>query len=191
MKKILFSALLLGAALTLSAQQTSSNGNVSSQKFGLSVAYFGNKFTEAGAQIGLERYWATTPNFRVIGSLQASAFGKKDLYKAVSINPRVGVRYTSNWGLTAEWHLGLGYQHRFFDYDQFLIDDEGNIVQKGKAGQSSAMPNIAFGLGYDFSRISNLPANLYLRPGFYWTYPNQHFGFEASYALEAGLVFRL
>lgn len=191
MKQITFSLILLGIVSFANAQNSTSNGTHKGKKYGLVIGYFGNKLTEEGAQVGLENYLATTASFQVIGSLHINVFRKKDIYTGVSLNPRIGVRHTANWGLTTEGHLGLGYLHRFFDYDQYKLDESGAIVKQGKAGQSSAMPNIAIGLGYDFSNASRLPVALYFRPSVNWAYPSKHFGFEASYAAEAGIVVKL
>jgi hypothetical protein len=191
MKHIVFSLIFLGIASFANAQNFTSNGTPKGKKYGLVIGYFGNKLTEAGTQVGLENYLATTTNFQVISSLHVNVFHKTNLHTGISLNPRIGVRHTANWGLTTEGHLGLGYLHRFFAYDQYKLDESGAIVKQGKAGQSSAMPNIALGLGYDFSRVSRLPVALYLRPSVNWTYPSKHFGFEASYAAEAGIIVKL
>lgn len=191
MKHILFSVILLGIVSSATAQNTNSNGTPKGKKYGLVIGYFGNKLTEVGAQAGLEHYWATTANFQVIGSLHANVFRKKDVHTGVSLNPRIGLRHTANWGLTTEGHLGMGYLHRFYAYDQYALDESGAIVKQGKAGQSSAMPNIAIGLGYDFSRTTRLPVAFYLRPSVNWAYPSKHFGFDASYAAEAGIIVKL
>jgi hypothetical protein len=191
MKRITFSLILLGLVSLANAQEIESNGTPKDKKYGLVIGYYGNKLTEAGVQVGLENYLATTANFQVVSSLHLNIFRKKDIHTGLSLNPRIGVRHTANWGLTMEGHLGLGYLHRFFDYDQYKLDESGVIVKQGKAGQASLMPNIAFGLGYDFSRTFQLPVALYLRPSVNWAYPNKHFGFEASYAAEVGIVVKL
>jgi hypothetical protein len=149
----------------------------------------GNKISEPGVQTGVEEYLATTPNYQVIGSLFTTFFGAEKQYYAFAISPRIGLRYTASWGLTLESHFGFGYIYRHFDYHQYELDSEGNIVDKGNAGISSMLPNFAFGLGYDFSRKANLPIKLYIRPSCNLSYPEGHILFQASYALEAGIIF--
>jgi hypothetical protein len=191
MKRFTLSLIVLGLASLTNAQEIAPNGTPKDKKYGLVLGYYGNKLTEAGVQVGLENYLATTANFQVVSTLLFNVYSKKNVHTALSLNPRIGVRHTANWGLTTEGHLGLGYLHRFYEYDQYKLDDSGAIVKQGKAGQSSVMPNIAIGFGYDFSRNSKLPLALFIRPSVNWNYPNKHFGFEATYAAEVGVVVKL
>lgn len=135
MKHITFTLIFLGLVLLTSAQDIVPNGTPKDKKYGLILGYYGNKLTEAGVQVGLENYLATTNNFQVLSSILINVYSKKNIHTALSLNPRIGVRHTSNWGLTTEGQLGLGYLHRFYKYDQYKINDSGEIVKKGKAGQ--------------------------------------------------------
>jgi len=51
------------------------------------------------------------------------------------------------------------------------------------------MPNFAFGVGYDVSRMSNIPVKLFIRPSCSLSYPDGHILFQASYAIEAGITY--
>jgi hypothetical protein len=185
MNKIALSSLIaLICAAPLCAQTTTPQ----SPRFGFSIAYYGHRLTDPGMQFGVERYLATTPNYTVIGSALASAYLVKDVLTAVSLNPRIGLRYTANFGLALESHLGLGYLHRFYQYDEYSVNASGQIVSAGKGSQASVMPNLAVGLGYDFRKTTKLPLLFFTRTGIYYNYPNRHFLFEASYALEVGVV---
>jgi hypothetical protein len=171
------------------SQELSENGTPASARFGFSIGYFGDKLTNHGYSIGLENYLATTKNYVVIGSLQFSNYFAKQNFSAISLSPKIGLRYTTNFGLTFENHLGMGYLHRFYHYSQFEVNAQGQIFSKRKATQASAMPSIILGTGYDFRRKAKLPMLYFLRVSTNFFYPNRNFRFEISYALETGFVY--
>jgi hypothetical protein len=189
MKNSIVLAIALLLATAGHAQDLTRNFTPRNQRYGFYMGYYGNKINEAGFQVGVENYFATTPNYQVIGSLFSTFFGKKEQYYSFVISPRIGLRYTAGCGLTLESHVGFGYTYRHFNYDQYDLNNKGEIVDKGKAGISSMMPNFAFGLGYDFSRKANLPLKLYTRPSCNLSYPEGHILFQASYALEVGVIY--
>lgn len=171
------------------AQELSKNGTPTSERFGFAVGYFGDKLTNHGYSIGVENYLATTKNYAVIGSLQFTNYFAKQNFTAITLSPRIGLRYTTNFGLTLESHLGFGYLHRFYHYNEFIVDTQGQIISKQKASQASAMPSITLGTGYDFRRKTKLPLLYFLRASINYNYPNKHFIFETSYALETGFIY--
>ncbi len=189
MKKLATIVTTVCFVLNLQAQELTNNLTPKNQRIGFYMGYYGNKITEPGIQIGVEDYLATTPNYQVVGSLFSTFFSKEKQYYAFTISPRIGLRYTASWGLSLESHFGFGYIFRHFAYDQYELNGDGNIVDKGNAGISSMMPNLALGLGYDFSRKANLPLKLYVRPSCSINYPEGHILFQASYALEAGIIY--
>ncbi|HMO39313.1 MAG TPA: hypothetical protein PKC76_08925 [Saprospiraceae bacterium] len=191
MKKIFILVLTILFCNKVFSQETTKNGTPQDERFGFSVGYFGDKFRNAGYLFAWENYLATTQNFTVVGTIQFSNFFATQNFTAVSLLPRIGVRYTTNFGLTLESHLGLGYLHRFYSYDEFDVNAAGDLIRKGKASQAAAMPSIALGLGYDFSRKTELPILYFLRASVNYNYPNKHFLFEASYAIETGLTYIL
>jgi hypothetical protein len=189
MIKLTTITITLFFTITVQAQELTKNLTPRNQRYGFFVGYYGNKINEPGGQFGVENYLATTPNYQVIGSLFSVLFGKEKQYYAFAISPRIGLRYTSTWGLSLESHFGIGYIYRHFNYDQYELNDNGEILDKGNASISSMMPNFAFGLGYDFSRKTNLPVKLYLRPSCSLNYPAGHILFQASYSIEAGIIY--
>lgn len=182
---------LLGSFLltTAHAQELTGNLTPTNQQLGFYLGYYGNKLAEPGLQAGVEYYLATTPNFQVVANLYAASFWKEGLYSAFALSPRIGLRYTAGWGLTLESHFGIGYLYRYFEYHQYELNGHGDIVDKGHAGISSMMPNLALGLGYDFSRVLPLPLKLYIRPSAFVAYPAGHILFQTSYALEVGIIY--
>jgi hypothetical protein len=189
MKNAIVLATVLLIATAGFAQDMTRNLTPRDQQYGFFLGYYGNKINEPGIEFGVEKYLATTPNYQVTGSLFSAFFGKKEMYYSFVISPRIGLRYTTMWGLTLESHMGIGYAYRHFNYDQYELNKNGEIVDKGKAGISSAMPNFALGLGYDFSRKADLPVRIFIRPSCSLNYPEGHILFQASYAIEAGITY--
>ncbi len=171
------------------AQDLTNNFTPRNQQYGFFMGYYGNKINEPGIQFGIEKYLATTPNYQVTGSLFSAFFGKTEHYYSFVLSPRIGLRYTTLWGLAMESNMGIGYMYRNFNYKQYELNDDGEIVEKSNADFSSMMPNFAVGLGYDFSRKTKLPLRCYLRPSCSLNYPSGHILFQASYALEAGIIY--
>lgn len=188
MKKLKLFALLTFMSTAIYSQELTKNNTPKNQRFGFSLAYNGDKLVNKGLQLGVEKYLSTTTNFNVIGSLFLSSFNVKSIYNAISLTPRIGLRYTSNFGITAETHFGLGYLQRFYKYNQYNVNANGQLVSEGKATLISAMPNFTFGLGYDFRRKTELPLLYFARLAINYNYPNKHYFVEASPALEMGFV---
>lgn len=69
MKHITFTLIFLGLVSLTNAQEIAPNGTPKDKKYGLILGYYGNKLTEAGVQVGLENYLATTNNFQVLSSI--------------------------------------------------------------------------------------------------------------------------
>ena len=186
-------SVLLAIALLMvaagHAQDLTRNLTPRDQQYGFFLGYYGNKINEPGVEVGIEKYLATTPNYQVTGSLFSAFFGKKEMYYSFVLSPRIGLRYTTMWGLTLESHMGIGYAFRHFNYDQYELNNNGEIVDKGNAGISSMMPNFTFGLGYDFARKAYLPVKLFIRPSCSLIYPEGHILFQASYAIETGIIY--
>jgi hypothetical protein len=189
MKKITTIAIMFCLIITVQAQELTKNLTPKNQQLGFFMGFYGNQLHDPGVQIGVEDYLATTLNYQIIGSMHLVVFGKNNLYYAIALTPRIGLRYTSIFGLTFESHFGIGYVYRHFNYHQYEINATGDIDDKGNAGLSSMMPNLAIGLGYDFSRKINLPVKLYIRPSCGLSLPAGHILFEAYYGLEAGLIY--
>jgi len=182
-------ALLISTGKT-TAQELTNNGTNKERRFGYSASYYSLKNNSFGWQIGIENYLATTKNFQVIGSLNLSNYFVKDIYTGASINPRIGFRYISNFGFVLENFIGFGYLHRFYKFNDYSVNANGDVVSKGKASQASAMPNIMLGIGYDLENKLKIPLLAIIRGSVNYNYPNRHFIFETYLALEAGIVYR-
>lgn len=192
MKRILILGIylpILFYSFNLYGQSTTKNLTPKNQRFGFFAGYVGEQVINPGFQIGMEYYLATTPNFQVLSSFHYAFFSQADVYQAHLLTPRVGFRYTADFGLTLGSFLGLGYLFRRFEYDQYKLNAQGDLVNVGRAGVSSMVPNVTAELGYDLSRVSDLDVKLYIRPGFQFYYPNGFVTFDATYFAEIGLIY--
>lgn len=171
----------------VSADSPASQGKV----FGISVGYFGDKIQNHGYFIALESQIVLSKNFGVIRSVQVTNYFADQNFTGVSVLPRVGLRYSTNVGLFSEGYLGFGFLQKFYKFDEFLVNDKGEVVSRGRASQASTMPSIALGLGYDLKKITQSPLVCFVRGSINYNYPNKHFLFEASYAIEAGITYML
>lgn len=189
MKKVILLVIIMGIFGEVFSQETTKNGTPLDERFGFSIGYFGDKLVNYGYLLAFENYIATTQNFNILGTIQFSNYFVNQNFTAITLLPRIGLRYTANFGLSLESHLGIGYLHRFYNYDEYAVNAQGQVVVKGKASQASFMPSICLGLGYDFRRKTNLSLLYFLRASLNYSYPNKHFFFEASYAIETGFTY--
>ena len=165
------------------------NGTPKNSQYGFSLGYFGYKLYAKGVQLGVERYLATTNNFNVIGSLNMIYYNETGIQSAISLNARIGQRFTTNFGLFMETSLGLGVQQTYFTTQIFDYNNGVATVTTSKSSKLGVLPNIAIGIGYDFTKKFDSPVKLYLRPAFYWLYPDRNLLFQSAYALEAGIIY--
>jgi hypothetical protein len=184
---ILFVFLFL--AFNAKAQDVSKNGTPSNQRFSFSAGYLGYKLANSGLQLGVEKYLATTNNFNVIGSLQLNYYNESKVQSAIGVHARIGQRYTTGFGLFLETYLGMGVQQTFFTDKTYEYNAGASSIKETQTSKSSISPSITLGLGYDFNKQMNLPIKWYLRPSFYWVYPERNLLLQTSYALETGIVY--
>lgn len=184
-----FLILLITIVSISNAQDITKNGTPKNNKFGFSAGYFGYKYTNPGVQLGFEKYIATTNNFNVIGGVNALYYYQKDIQSAVSINARIGQRYTTEFGLFFETYVGIGVQQTFYVNKTYEYNSGQSIITETKLSKTGMNANIVLGLGYDFSKKTKYPVKFYLRPSFYWLYPDRNLVFQSSYAIETGLIY--
>jgi hypothetical protein len=171
--------------------ETNLNGTPVGQKRAISLAYYGYQIANPGVLIGVESYLATTQNFQVIAGLDLKYQQKQAEFSAIGINARIGQRYTANFGLMLEMHLGLGIQQTFYTSKVYNLTTQPiteSIVKSNKLGVS---PNINFGIGYDFSKKTSLPIVYYIRPSVNWLLPDKNLAFQINPSLETGIIYKL
>ncbi|MEL6536627.1 MAG: hypothetical protein AAFQ98_14510 [Bacteroidota bacterium] len=154
---------------------------------GYSLGYYAFKGGHPGMQVGVERCLAQQHNFQTIGQVFLQFYSQSKRQTGVGLNARVGQRYTAGFGLIAESYLGIGpeltvHQTEIWDFDT----EETTISQTTQLG---VLPNLAFGLGYDFNRKLNLPFTSFCRANIAWLIPDRNLVFQTSLNWEVGIVY--
>ncbi len=190
MKNIISILLLITLMVSsINAQKLTKNGTPVNKRYGLSVGYFGYKIDNPGFQVGVEKYIATTKNYHVISAVNLAYYYQKDVQSAIAVSARIGQRYTTNFGLFFETYLGLGVQQTSYVSKTLEYNAGLSKISETKKSKTGVAPNIALGLGYDFTKKTNVPTKFYLRPAFYWLAPDRNFIFQSSYTIETGAIF--
>jgi hypothetical protein len=181
----LFSILMVNAIF---AQELTKNGTPKNKRFGYSIAYFSFRGQSPGFQLGIENYLATTKNYKCFSNANFQYYKEKDLQTGVAFNVGWGQRITTKTGFYIENILRLGLQHT--TYIQKIVEFNNGLTttrytEKNKNGFS---PGIVLGIGYDFSKQTNLPAQIFFRPSFYWLYPDNNLLFQSFFVYEFGII---
>lgn len=184
MKKFILLLFYTLSSVCIFAQKSNEQGS-----YGLSIGYFGKSISEPGAQVGFEYIIANAKKFQIISSAGLHYYYQKDISSGVGLNVRFGQRYTTDYGLFLENYLGLGVQFTQFKSEEFDFTTSPATVRQANNPKTSALPNVAIGLGYDFTKKNNLPLKYYLRGGMYWLYPDQNLLFQTFPTIETGVIF--
>jgi hypothetical protein len=187
---LIFAVIILATITSFAQKATTKNGTLLGQKYGLSVGYNGFKIANPGLQIGLEKYLATTQNFQVIGGLYLQFHTQKDKQTAFGLNARFGQRYTTNFGLMLESHLGIGVQQTRYTAQTFDLTTTPVTESTKNVSKLGLKPNIAMGFGYDFGKKTDFPAVFYVRPSVSCLFPDVNLVLQTSINLEMGVVYR-
>jgi hypothetical protein len=190
--KIVTIILFLASTFQVFAQsETTQNGTPCQQKRAISLAYYGYQITNPGVLLGMENYLATTKNFQIVAGLDLKFQQKQEQFGAIGINARIGQRYTANFGLMLETHLGFGIQQTFYNSKVYDLTTKPITESSVKSSQLGFNPNINFGIGYDFSKKTNLPIVYYIRPSINWLLPDKNLVFQINPSLETGIIYKL
>jgi hypothetical protein len=184
---IVFLSLLLTVNIIL-AQELTKNGTPKNKRFGYSIAYLSFRGQSPGFQLGIENYLATTKNYKCFSNANFQYYKEKEIQTGVAFNFGLGQRITSTVGFYFENILRLGLQRT--TYIQKIVEfNNGSTstcyIEKNKTGFS---PGIVLGIGYDFSQQTDLSAQIFFRPSFYWLYPDNNLLFKSFYVYEFGLI---
>ena len=191
MKNIITALLLFCTCqFTFAQVETNANGTPKNEKLGFFLGYYGYQFGNLGLQLGIENYLATTRNFKIIWSSYLQFHHRDERQTAVALITRIGQRYTMNFGLTLETHLGIGFQYTNYIQPVYHLGTATPNRTTTNTGKVAAAPNLALGIGYDFSKTTKLPITYYLRAGLAWTFPDLNLVFNTAGFFETGIIYR-
>ena len=184
--------LFLTSTFQVFAQtETNKNGTPNNQKRVVSLAYYGYQVTNPGVSLGIEKYLATTPNFQIVAGLDVRFQQKREQFSALGLNVRIGQRYTADFGLMLETHLGIGVQQTSYTSKVYDLTTQPIKESSEKTSKLSLNPNINFGIGYDFSKKTKLTIVYYIRPSINWLLPDKNLVLQTNPSLETGIIYKL
>ncbi len=157
---------------------------------GISVGYWGTMINDYGIQVGLDRYLLHTEKFDIIGNKSIVLQRKPNVYTSAGLILGSSMRRTYKMGLYFEYSINVGYLGRFYDFDIYKTNTDGQIVNVGRKWLSTGIFGYSAGVGYDFSKKTRLNLQFYAKPVLYYQYPNnENIFFINNYSFETGIIF--
>ena len=162
---VLIALSVTGIRYPVCANTESSNG--------LTFTYLPDLFLPTnGGAFGIERHLFRSTKYKVIGSAHLLFRQYPDISITSGLTMTTMLRRTFKQGVFLEHGLLLGYMGSYYFVDMFKVADDDKIVNVARTWQSSVIGGYTFGGGYDFSTLTKLNLQLFLRPSFYLRYPN-------------------
>lgn len=116
-----------------------------------------------GLMVGCEYRYKESNNLHLFQSFNIGGYYHQHFEHGIYCNSEFGVRPIFNFGLTTEILLGFGYLHTIEDDPLFSQNSSGEYVQMRNYGRPHLMGTFSLGLGYDFSKMTNLILIPYVR----------------------------
>jgi hypothetical protein len=156
---------------------------------GISISYWGNVVNTNGIQVGLEKYMLQTGKYKVIFSTAVNYQRYAGNYSAAGITFGSSLRRTYKCGLFLEHGIKAGYLGSYYDFDFYKVNSDDEIVNIGRKWNSSVVLGYAFGFGYDFNKLTRYNVQLYVKPNFYYRFPNfNNVFYFNNVGIDAGFV---
>jgi hypothetical protein len=124
-----------------------------------------------GLLSGIEYYHKKKLNSQFFQTLNIGFFIHKKYEHGIFLNSEVGDRYILPFGLAFEGLFGLGYLHTITDGPEFEQNNDGIYEQTKNYGRSHVLGSLAVGIGYDFSKKTNLDIHPHISYQFMVEYP--------------------
>ena len=194
MKKLSLLCIGLLCLLRVHAQNS-----VELPPMGIKASYVGS-ILYPGFKVGIEQ------PYRIHQLNKKKSWGTKTIFKERYWTLNLGyyhhASFHDNLYLLAEWQLrrqkssglffefapGLGYSRTFLGGTTYEVDDKGGVSKVTAAGYNYAMLSIAGGIGYDFSKKTDLDFKIFLKPSILVMAPYNSF-FYIRPTVELGIIF--
>jgi hypothetical protein len=166
---------------------------------GVKVSYMGS-LLYPGFKIGIEQ------SYKIRQLNKKKSWGTKTIFKERYWTLNLGyyhhTTFHDNLYLLAEWQLrrqksnglffefapGLGYSRTFLNGTTYQVDDDGGVSKVSAAGYNYVMLSIAGGIGYDFSKKTDLDIKAFLKPSILVMAPYNSFLYVRP-TVELGIIF--
>lgn len=143
-----------------------------------------------GGTFGMERYLFQSTKYTIIGSAHLLFRQYPDVNISAGLTATTTLRRTFKPGIFLEHGLLLGYMGSYYSVDCYKVTDDKKIINMAETWQSSVIGGYTFGGGYDFSSLTKLNLQLFLRPAFYLRYPNlSNIWIKHNYRLIFGISY--
>lgn len=116
-----------------------------------------------GASVETAYYYRNKEKLDLLQTAQIGGFYNSSSGSALYFNSDLQIKYTANFGLTADLGLGLGYLHSFYPSTTHVQTESGTYETANKAGVGALSANLSLGLGYDLSKKTDLNISPFIR----------------------------
>ena len=187
-KFIITASIFLSFFFTNNQVFASDNDSIKSA-WGISISYWGTVINSSGIQAGLEKKVLQSEKYTLVNSMSLLTQRRKDIYTSAGLRVGSDLRRTYRWGLYLEHGIRFGYLGSYYDIDIYKIDPDGEIVNIGRKWINSIVLGYSLGFGYDFSKVSKLNMQIFVKPNIYYRVPNNDNPFYLNnFSFEAGLI---
>ena len=138
--------------------------------FPITISYFGEMFTHPGIIAGCELGLVSGSGHSLFTTLNLGSYIHRRNHIPVFAAAELGYRYTFNSGFNLHVLAGAGYFHKFLDAPIFSLSD-GGPVEIPNTGSPHLMVSASLGLGWNLSKKSSVPLDLFLRAQVFGEYP--------------------
>jgi len=169
--------LLLIAAF-LCSNFIKAQGDVAYSKFPLRIEIgnhvvgfpFQNSFNSFNPNfsVGTERGLNKSQKYHLFVSTDLGFIRNKVIGNTLTFDLNLGYRYTHRAGLFFETSLGLGILDQFHPREVYTLNESENRYEKSSdSGMFASLIGLKTGIGYDFSKKSNLPFRIGISHDFF------------------------
>jgi len=138
--------------------------------FPLTIAYMGETLTHPGAIVGTELTLINNTNNQLFVTINIGAYVHPRNHGSLFASSEIGYRLTFNNGFNIHTMIGIGYFHKFLDGGIYeVIDGETDSIIN--SGRPKFMPSFVLGFGWDMSRQTAVPLDIFIRAQAFGEYP--------------------
>jgi len=177
---------------------TAQNNEIKPPQRGISISYWGPLIgswwspedVPWGARLGYETYFLNTPKFNVVGRSSIVFQQMTDKYTAGGITLSSVLQRTFKFGLYLEQSFMIGYLGSHYNFDVYKVNSDDQVVNVGHKLFNSALYGFGIGVGYDFSKVTDINLKVFFNPVLYNKVPNNDNPFLLyNYSFDFGVVF--
>jgi hypothetical protein len=136
------------------------------------TTFYLSDFNKHGGGVGINHNLLQTSKYKIIAFISIGTLTERKFNTSVMQLFSQSVRRTFRWGLFIEQTIFTGYCGTRYEFDQFQVDNNGEIVNIGKQWTHSIMAGSATELGYDFSKHTRFNFQPYVKFNSAFKFPN-------------------